>query len=70
MKAFDKIAHKRLSWILENVGGMKGNILKWMKDYLKDRQMRTVVRERKSEWIGFTSGVPQGSVLDPIIFLS
>ena len=40
----------------------------WMQDYLKDREMRTVIREETSRWRNVTSGVPQGSVLAPIMF--
>ena len=68
-KAFNKVPHQRLLWKLEHVGGLKGNILKWMKDYLTERQMRTVIRDQMSEWAGITSGVPQGSVLAPVMFL-
>ena len=40
-----------------------------MEDYLKGREMRTVVKDDKSEWMEVKSGVPQGSVLAPIMFL-
>ncbi len=40
-----------------------------MKDFLKDRKMRTVLRGKYSTWKEVTSGVPQGSVLAPIMFL-
>ena len=39
-----------------------------MGDYLKDREMRTVIRDNYSSWRGVTSGVPQESVLAPIMF--
>ena len=67
-KAFDKVPHKRLLWKLEHIGGLKGKLLKWMGDYLKGREMRTVIRDNYSSWSGVTSGVPQGSVLAPIMF--
>ena len=40
-----------------------------MKEYLKEREMRTIVKNQKLEWGEVKSGVPQGSVLAPIIFL-
>ena len=40
-----------------------------MEDYLKGRKMRTVVKDEKSEWREMKSGVPQGSVWVPIMFL-
>ena len=43
-KAFDKVPYKRLLWKLENIGGIKGILLKWMENYLQDREMRTVIR--------------------------
>ena len=40
----------------------------WMKNYLEEREMRTVIRDSRSPWLRVTSGVPQGSVLGPIMF--
>ena len=40
-----------------------------MEDYLKGREMRTVVKDEKSKWREVKCGVPQGSVLAPIMFL-
>ena len=45
------------------------NIKKVDEDYLKGREMRTVVKDDQSEWREVKSGVPQGSVLAPIMFL-
>ena len=59
----------RLLWKLEHIRGLKETLINWMEDYLKGREMRTVVKDEKSEWQAVKSGVPQGSVLTPIIFL-
>ena len=67
-KAFDKVPHKRLLWKIKNYGGVRGRLLDWMKNYLRGREMRTVIRNEGSPWLEVTSGVPQGSVLGPIMF--
>ena len=69
-KAFDKVPHKQLSWKLETIGGLKGGLLRWMDDFLKNREMRTVIRLKKKICLEkcFLSGVPQGTVLAPVIF--
>ena len=68
-KAFDKVPHKRLIWKLQHIGGISDTLLDWMKDFLQGRQMRTVIRGTASENREVTSGVPQGSVLAPIMFI-
>ena len=68
-KAFDKVSHARLIWKLEQTGGIGGKLLEWMKSYLTDRKMKTVIRGASSNWAEVGSGVPQGSVLAPLMFL-
>ena len=68
-KAFDRVPHKRLLYKLKQYGGVGGSMLVWMKNYLEGRQMRTVIRDKVSRWREVVSGVPQGSVLAPIMFL-
>lgn len=68
-KALNKVPHKHRLWKLEDTGGLKGSILKWMEDCLRERQMRTIIRDEMSGWTVVTSGVPQGLVLASVMFL-
>ena len=67
-KAFDTISHKILLEKLEYYG-IRGNANNWFRSYLQNRKQFLEIYDIKSEYADITCGVPQGSILGPILFL-
>ena len=67
-KAFDKVWHDGLIFKLEQ-NGVSGNLLKLLQNYLSNRKQRVVQNDSSSDYSSIDSGVPQGSVLGPLLFL-
>ena len=67
-KASDRVWHEDLLYKLEN-NGIFGKLLSLLCNSLTNRQQRVVLNGKNSSWLTVRSGMPQGSVLDPLFFL-
>ena len=67
-KAFDKVWHEGLVFKLKQ-NGVTGNLLTLLENYLSSRKQRVALNGKYSDWGLIHSGVPQGSVLGPLLFL-
>ncbi len=66
--AFDRIWHAGLLYKLKKAG-ITGILFKWFEHYLSGRKQRVVLPGANSLWVAIKAGVPQGSILGPLLFL-
>ena len=67
-KAFDKVWPEGLLFKLEHIG-ISGNLLSLLKSFLNNRFQRVVLNGQCSNWSSVVAGVPQDSILGPLVFL-
>ena len=67
-KAFDTVDHPTLLNKL-NVYGIRGNVFNWLKSYFSERAQHVVYDSKRSETQTVKCGVPQGSILGPLLFI-
>ena len=68
LKAFDKVWHDGIIYKLTQ-NGISGNLLNLPEDFLKEKKQCVVLNGQVSTWKNINAGVPQGSILSPLLFL-
>ena len=68
LKAFDTVPHRRLIKEIKRYG-ISGKLLLWIENFLSGRQQRVRIQGQFSEWQFVSNGIPQGSVLGPLLFV-
>ena len=66
--AFDKVWHAGLIYKLRQ-NGIRGDLINILNDFLTNRKQRVVLNDQCSSWVDIRAGVPQGSILGPLLFL-
>ena len=67
-KAFDKVWHDDINYKLTQ-NGMSGNLINLLEDFLTERKQCVVLNRQVFTWKNINAGVPQGSILGPLLFL-
>ena len=62
------MSHEKLLFKLECLG-IGGSFLAWFRSYLSGRRHRVMIGNKSSDYLPFTFGIPQGSILGPLLFL-
>ncbi len=68
VETFDKVPHKRLT-LKQKYYGISGPTLHWLTAFLTDKTQRVLLDGSSSDTVPVSSGVPQGTVLGPLLFL-